>query len=173
MPFSVYQLRAGEHEVVLRRVARNDVREQGTVVGVVALLTDDRDGERAFRVALGQFRNEPGARHAVADDDDPLMRGASRGVLFGRTSRRTAHTLNSGIFDTGSRAGLVTRLTEPRPPQWKGMNTVSARTSSVTRAARGGAPAAADDVDQFAVAEPQLIGDVGMHLDERLRGRLA
>ena len=38
---------------------------------------------------------------------------------------RTAHTLNSGIRLVGSSAGLVSRLTEPAPPQWNGTNTVS------------------------------------------------
>lgn len=49
-------------------------------------------------------------------------------------STRTAQTLNSGIRETGSRAGLVRELARPSPGQWNGMNTVSARMVSVTRA---------------------------------------
>ena len=40
----------------------------------------------------------------------------------------TAHTLNSGIPETGSVASLVTALTLPAPLQWNGMKTVSGRT---------------------------------------------
>src|SRR5690606_5787912 len=49
-------------------------------------------------------------------------------------STRTAHVLNSGIRDTGSRAGLVRVLARPAPGQWNGMNTVSGRTAAVIRA---------------------------------------
>src|SRR5690606_37664053 len=42
-------------------------------------------------------------------------------------SRRTAHTLNSGIRLTGSSAGLVTRLAACSAPKWNGRNTVSGR----------------------------------------------
>src|SRR5262249_58923430 len=40
---------------------------------------------------------------------------------------RTAHTLYSGIFDTGSCAAIVTRLTLLSPGQWYGTNTTSGR----------------------------------------------
>src|SRR5690606_11245450 len=49
-------------------------------------------------------------------------------------SSRTAQTLNSGILDSGSSAGLVSWLAAFRPPQWYGTNTVSGRIVAVTRA---------------------------------------
>ena len=44
-------------------------------------------------------------------------------------SIRTAQTLNSGIFETGSSAALVSRLAHAGPPQWNGTNSVSSRMS--------------------------------------------
>jgi hypothetical protein len=40
---------------------------------------------------------------------------------------RTAATLNSGIFEIGSTARLVSWLAALPPGQWYGMNTVSGR----------------------------------------------
>src|SRR5690606_36276841 len=47
---------------------------------------------------------------------------------------RTADTLYSGIFDIGSSARLVSWLAARSPGQWYGMNTVSGRIDSTTRA---------------------------------------
>src|SRR5690606_32644161 len=49
-------------------------------------------------------------------------------------STRTAETLYSGIFESGSSARLVSWLAACRPGQWYGMNTVSGRMVSTTRA---------------------------------------
>ena len=40
-------------------------------------------------------------------------------------STRTAQTLNSGIFEDGSRVGFVSRFAQASPPQWNGTNKVS------------------------------------------------
>ncbi len=53
--------------------------------------------------------------------------GSYRASTASTASTRTAHTLNSGIRDVGSSAGLVSVLARPSPGQWKGMNTVSGR----------------------------------------------
>src|SRR5680860_1098400 len=56
----------------------------------------------------------------------------------------TAHTLNSGMPDTGSHASLVTAFASASPAQWNGMNTVSGRMLLVMRA--GAALLPRDDV---------------------------
>src|SRR5215471_15801791 len=53
---------------------------------------------------------------AVVDDEDGLAHASSS--LGSTRSTRTAHTLNSGIFDSGSITGLVSWLAALRPPQW-------------------------------------------------------
>src|SRR4029453_18798056 len=50
---------------------------------------------------------------AVVDDEDGLAHPGSS-----TRSTRTAHTLYSGIFDSGSITGLVSWLAAWRPPQW-------------------------------------------------------
>ena len=45
---------------------------------------------------------------------------------------RTAQTLNSGIRDTGSSAGLVSRFAHPVPLKWNGTNSVSIRIDDVS-----------------------------------------
>src|ERR671918_1366788 len=51
-----------------------------------------------------------------------------------RRSRRTAQTLYSGIFDTGSAAALVRKLAAESDSLTNGTKTAPARTASVTRA---------------------------------------
>ena len=51
-------------------------------------------------------------------------------------STRTAATLNSGIFDIGSTARLVSWFAALPPGQWYGMNTVSGRIVFTTWAGR-------------------------------------
>src|SRR5690606_6293209 len=56
------------------------------------------------------------------------VRSASSGAI------RTAHVLNSGMREWGSRAGLVRTFARPSPGQWNGMKTVSWRIAVVRRA---------------------------------------
>src|SRR4051794_36921703 len=120
-------------DVVERRAPRQEVRQQDAVVGAVGLGAEDGDRHPVLRVAGAQLLDEAGAGHAVADDDH-------LGALHAARSTRTAQTLNSGIFEIGSSAGLVTRFALPWPPQWNGMNTVSERIVAVTRAAPRAVP---------------------------------
>src|SRR5688572_9611158 len=55
-------------------------------------------------------------------------------------SRRTAATLNSGIFEIGSTTRCVSWLAARSPGQWYGMNTVSGRIVATTCAGRVMAP---------------------------------
>ncbi|GAA2823167.1 hypothetical protein GCM10020220_009610 [Nonomuraea rubra] len=64
-----------------------------------------------MRVAGTHLADEPRPGHPVAHDDEPHE----------SLSNPDSETLNSGILDVGSSAGLVSRLA---PSQWKGMNTV-------------------------------------------------
>ena len=63
-----------------------------------------------------------------------LMRAPPPGLGTDARSTWTAHTLNSGIPDTGSVASLVRRLALRSPAQWNGRNTVSGRMPSLTAA---------------------------------------
>src|SRR5438270_238462 len=58
----------------------------------------------------------------------------TEGLNYGRISRRAAQTLNSGIRDVGSSAGLVRRLAQASSPQWNGTNRVSGRIVGVSAA---------------------------------------
>src|SRR5512135_246871 len=92
------------------------------------LIADHRD----VQTGLGgdKFGGDPPTGRASADDYDP----------HAGTSRRAAHTLNSGMPEVGSSAGLVTVLARPLPGQWKGMNKVSGRIAVLTRAGAVAAP---------------------------------
>src|SRR5690606_12552283 len=106
--------------------------------------------------ALGARRHARLAADAAAgvDDEDrvvvdavpgglhggPSWRSRSRRSVVARwpvaRSTRTADTLNSGMFDRGSTARLVSWLAARAPGQWYGMNTVSGRIVSTTWAGR-------------------------------------
>src|SRR5690606_2159669 len=115
---------------------RDDLAEEHAVVRLVLLGAEDRDLHRVPARGVvpprREVAREPRPDHAVADHDDPRHPGTSCSTGARRTS--TAHTLNSGMPETGSVASVVTRLTLPSPLQWKGMKTVSGRTASVHRA---------------------------------------
>ena len=53
---------------------------------------------------------------------------------------RTAHTLNSGILEIGSRTRLVTRFADRSPGQWYGMKIVSGRIVFTTSAGHVNSP---------------------------------
>ena len=54
--------------------------------------------------------------------------------------RLTAHTLNSGILDSGSSAGSVSAFALEAPPQWNGTNSTSGRMASLSCARKTAAP---------------------------------
>src|SRR5690606_12004006 len=65
----------------------------------------------------------------------PTSRSSTTAERGGPTrSTRTADTLYSGIFDSGSRARFVSWLADREPGQWYGMNTVSGRIVPTTLA---------------------------------------
>src|SRR5690606_3006481 len=69
-----------------------------------------------------------------------VQRQHAHAAAPGTRSTRTAHTLNSGIREVGSRAGLVSRLARASPVQWNGMNTVSERIAVLIRATPSAVP---------------------------------
>ena len=98
-----------DEDVVGLVAARQHAREQNAVVVAARLVAEHRDVEAARAAALEQIFDESRARHAVADDDQPLFTH--------RLSIRTAHTLNSGMRLTGSSASFVRRFADDSPGQ--------------------------------------------------------
>ena len=82
---------------------------------------------------------------------------------------RTAATLNSGIFDVGSTARLVSWFAAFAPGQWYGMNTVSGLIVLTTWAGQchGATPRA--DGDQVAIGHAEKFGELRMHLAQWFR----
>src|SRR5690606_24761542 len=96
----------------------------------------DGDGRGHPPPSPGSERGRRGSSPRVSRPPwSAKSRSSTVGVPAGPTrSRRTADTLYSGIFDSGSRARLVSWLAARVPAQWYGMNTVSGRMVATTLA---------------------------------------
>src|SRR5438105_1371656 len=78
-------------------------RQKDAVVVAARLVAEDRDVEVLAAAAGEHVLDQAGARHAVADHDEPLPSAHSTCA----PATCTAHTLNSGMPLVGSSAGLV------------------------------------------------------------------
>ena len=82
---------------------------------------------------------------------------------------RTAHTLYSGIFEIGSWAAIVTRLTLFAPAQWYGTNTVSGRIVVTTWHRTVRLPRRRLDRHPVAVRDAVLLRQDRVQFQQRLR----
>ena len=112
---------------------------------------------------------------AVAASPSCWPRRADRGrgrrwSVRGRrlAATRTAATLNSGIFEIGSTARLVSWFAALPPGQWYGMNTVSGRIVVTTFAGSVIVPRRDVTVTRSPSATPRLVGELWVHLAQRL-----
>src|SRR5579872_7381091 len=130
-----------DHDLI-RWFAAQNFSEEDAVVTAALFLANDGDVIHRACVARQQLIKKTACRHAVADDHKLFFTHwqllCAAAIPEGTT--RTAHTLNSGIRLTGSRAGLVTRLAAPLPPQWNGAKTVSGRISGLSCALNSALP---------------------------------
>src|SRR5262249_48048432 len=141
------------HELV-RRVAGAEVHELRALVG----------GHGVARLGQqdGLFEALPFERKYSVDES----RGGGHcgSPAAGTTlsfSIATVAFLNSGIFEDGSTAVLVSELARPGPPQWKGTNTVSRRIERTKRAFSTARPRRVRRLTQSPSPMPKVAASAG------------
>ena len=137
------------------------------------------------RLALGTGVDARLAADAAVRVDEELHLGRTMGISVRRLTAavragrrtpapsalrmRTAQTLYSGIFEIGSWAAIVTRLTLLAPAQWYGTNTTSGRIVVTTWQRIVRLPRRISTVTQSPSAMPCLLRQDRVQLQQRLR----